>query len=312
MSDRRCVSREEYRRLFGTHDSIDVTIRKQFAVDQIKAESERTYTFTISTGSVERDRDTIKPSGWRLDNFRKAGGPVLWAHQSRELPIGKSVWQRVEGDQLKARVEFAPPEVYPFADMVRGLIDFGALKSTSVGFLPIRSVWNEERMGFDFEEQELLEFSIVPVPSNPEAVQDAKGGGIDVAPLRTWAERVLDVVVEPGVWVPRSDLEQAFRLGPVQDPETLNRTLDFALAIGKRGRVLSAANEERIRAARAAGGDLVETLDAVLAQLEEEPAEAPKAPQRARITPGDVRTVTRAVLRELVRAEVQRLRGRID
>jgi hypothetical protein len=55
------------------------------------------------------------------------------------------------------------------------MVKRGFLRATSVGFRPKRDKysWNEERGGIDFEEQELLEFSVVPVPSNPEALLSA-------------------------------------------------------------------------------------------------------------------------------------------
>ena len=54
----------------------------------------------------------------------------------------------------------------------------------------------------DFLEQELYEFSIVPVPSNPDAMREAKG--VDLAPLVGWAEETLDTVRGPGLWVPHA------------------------------------------------------------------------------------------------------------
>ena len=60
-----------------------------------------------------------------------------------------------------------------------------------MGFKPKKWVYNEERRGVDFAEQELLEFSIVPVPANAECLVEARAAGIDVEPLRAWAEKTL-------------------------------------------------------------------------------------------------------------------------
>lgn len=191
----------------------DQAVRKVFIPDSIKAEgdeSERTYTFTISTGVVDRERDVIAVEGWKTESFLKAGGPVLWAHDIFSLPIGKAPWVKVDGGALKARVEFAPPEVNPFAEQVRQLVEFGAIKAASVGFRPLpgRAAWNEERNGIDFLEQELLEFSLVPVPANPDALLDAKAAGVDVELLRGWAEKVLNAL-EPGLWLSKDAAERA-------------------------------------------------------------------------------------------------------
>ena len=53
------------------------------------------------------------------------------------------------------------------------LVEADFLKATSVGFAPIKFKFTsnpDRQFGIDFIEQELLEFSIVPVPANPDAV----------------------------------------------------------------------------------------------------------------------------------------------
>lgn len=295
-----------------------VPLVKSYTADSIKAEGDRSYTFTISTGSIDRDKDTLAVDGWRVSNFLKSGGPVLWAHQSRDLPIGKAPWVKVQGGALKARVEFAPEEVYPFAETVRRLVDFGALKSTSVGFLPDfeKAAWNEQRGGFDFKGQELLEFSIVPVPSNPEALQEAKDAGIDLAPLKGWAERILDGAEGPGLWVPKHQAEAAFKAidAPAVagfDPEP------FLAEFTKAGRRLSAATEERIRTARTAADAIAGALDEVLqAPVVEEPKAAPVAyvtPQpKYLVNPQVVASAVSAAVSRSVQESVNRLSGRLD
>ena len=62
----------------------------------------------------------------------------------------------------------------------------GFLHAVSVGFRPLDWRWaaGEERAdGIDFQRQELLEFSCVPVPANPEALVAVRAKGIDLTPL---------------------------------------------------------------------------------------------------------------------------------
>jgi hypothetical protein len=73
----------------------------------------------------------------------------------------------------------------------------GFLKAVSVGFMPkewelIDSEDDSFFPGLRFLKQELLEFSAVPVPSNPDALMKARTKGIDVEPFGKWAEDVLD------------------------------------------------------------------------------------------------------------------------
>jgi hypothetical protein len=74
----------------------------------------------------------------------------------------------------------------------------GYLSATSVGFRPIKWDFSSDperdgggwMPGIDFDQQELVELSIVAVPSNPEALIDGAipiiepgGGGNDSAPV---------------------------------------------------------------------------------------------------------------------------------
>jgi HK97 family phage prohead protease len=147
-------------------------------------------------------------ANWDLNNYNK-GGSVLWGHDYRRTPehvvaAPIATWQ--EGEALKSRAKFTTREVNPIGFMVHQLIEYGALRSASVGFLPKewRIVDDDGRMGYDFEKLELLEWSVVPVPANPEALVAAKQHGVDLEPLAEWTERALDenadlVVVERDV-----------------------------------------------------------------------------------------------------------------
>lgn len=317
----------------GEAPPADSRLRKQYVCDSIKNEGDgKTYTFTISTGAIDRDKDTLAVEGWNVGNFLKAGGPVLWAHQSRDLPIGKAPWVRAQAGSLKARVEFAPADVYPFAETVRRLVDFGALKATSVGFLPdfAKSAWNEERGGFDFKGQELLEFSIVPVPANPEALMDAKDAGIDLSSMKVWAEGILDGTAGPGLWVPKDHAEAVFKL--LAEPRVVVPAFDFEpyladarAACEKRGRVLSAENESSIRSAHDGVSAAAASLAGVLAQCEEEAPEPMKAAPEPEppvlflekeptyaVEPSVLVAAVRAAVSESVREVVNAARGRLD
>jgi len=188
-------------------------LRKQFIPIEVKADegAARRVSFVISNGSVDRDRDTIAVDGWKLDNYLK-NPVVLWAHDHWGPPIGKAVTVGKDGGALRATAEFATAEEYHFADTVYRLVKGGYLRATSVGFWPSKYLYNEERGGYDFAEQELREFSIVPVPSNPEALAEAKSAGIDLAQLKAWAEEMLEKVSEPGLWIPRATAERVLKL----------------------------------------------------------------------------------------------------
>lgn len=147
---------------------------------EIKKLEDRTYEFTASTSNQDRDGEVIEASGWDLKNFKK-NPVVMYAHDYRSLPVGKAprVWVSSDG-KLKNTVEFPPEGTYEFADIVERLVDTGYLKTESVGFIPKK--WEdgegEKAPKRTYTKQELLEISIVPVPSNPDALRNAIEDGI--------------------------------------------------------------------------------------------------------------------------------------
>lgn len=173
-----------------------VEVQKQFT-GTVKAfdEAKRVAQFVISTGDIDRDNDIIDPNGWNLESF-KQNPVVLWAHNSSLPPIGKAVDITTRGrgskKKLIATAKFATRAQHELADTVFQLIVGGFLNATSVGFQPIEAEWNSERGGMDFKKQDLHEFSVVPVPANPNALLTAGKKGIDVRPVIQWAEYTLD------------------------------------------------------------------------------------------------------------------------
>jgi hypothetical protein len=59
------------------------------------------------------------------------------------------------------------------------------LNATSVGFKILSATPNRQRGGHDISEAELLEFSVVPCPSNPGALA-VRSSGIDAPAMAAW------------------------------------------------------------------------------------------------------------------------------
>lgn len=169
----------------------------------------RKAAFVVSTGSEDRDGDTVAPEGWMLDNYRK-NPVVLWAHDVKSLPIARADSISVQGGKLKSVTVFPDKGVYPFADQVFGLVKGGFLKGTSVGFHPLEATPRRGvKKGVDFRRQELYEFSLLPIPSNREALAEAKAAGHDIELVVKWATEFLDYAEANGLWVPKFQIEKA-------------------------------------------------------------------------------------------------------
>jgi len=165
---------------------------KDFATEvQPVAETSNRYRFTITTDAPDRERDVIAAGGWQLDAFLK-NPVVMWAHDYRMPPVAMARTMEHTANGLISEAEFIDIPEHPFARMVGALVKLGALRATSVGFRPLKWAYNEERRGVDFEQQELLEFSLVPVPANAGCLIEARASGVDVEPLREWAAKTLE------------------------------------------------------------------------------------------------------------------------
>lgn len=165
-----------------------IGVRKQLIAPARVIDGEmRALRFTISTADIDREQDRIDLAGWDLRNFVR-NPVVLWGHDASRLPIGRAFDVTIEDNALKASIEFIPtdtPEGGAFAESVYRLARSGFIAATSVGFRPLK--WDYTRdpargaddwfPGIDFEQQELVELSVVTVPANPEALMDAPAPG---------------------------------------------------------------------------------------------------------------------------------------
>lgn len=165
---------------------------------EVKKVGERQYEFTASTADIDRDGEVIDVSGWDLKNFKK-NPVIMYAHDYRTLPIGKATKIGVRDGKLMNTVEFPPEGTYEFADIVERLVSTGYLKTESVGFIPKKWEDGDGEKGSPnrtYTKQELLEISIVPVPSNPNALMNAvKDGVITAKQFKTITSE--DIAPEP-------------------------------------------------------------------------------------------------------------------
>lgn len=193
----------------------DQAIRKGYLADieilkQQDGEASRDIRFVVSTEAVDRDRDIVASKGWDLEHF-KENPVVLWAHDHRNPPIAFSPDIGIKSRKLQATARFADAETHPFADTIFRLVKGGFLRATSIGFLPKEWTFDEERRGVNFLKNELLEFSVVNVPANPEALIAARASGISLKPMVLWAEEIIDTAYEQehGLYLPRPIVERA-------------------------------------------------------------------------------------------------------
>ena len=220
---RRLCTIEEFVRLAPNEQ--ETAALTGFAVGGVElGESGRIIRYRFSTPAVGRDLHTVAADAWDVDNY--VLNPVfLWAHDDTMPPIGRVVQIATIGVELRGAVEYAEADLNPFADMIYRMVKAGYINATSTSWLPLDWTPTKDRSrpgGIDFKQVDLLEISNVPVPAMPDALAQARSAGIDLTPMKQWAERILDLKLEP---VPRGELEA---MRAVAMPKPVNRAADAA------------------------------------------------------------------------------------
>lgn len=177
---------------------------RAYAAESNEIDSEeRTIVSTISTDSVDRYKTILQPDGVMLDNYRK--NPVVLCNHGlgdsegishvSGMPIGKNLWVKVSKRKLIAKTKFLPRGEDEQADKVFRLFELGYLNAWSVRMNPIefglptsaeiraRPELAECRQ--IFRKWDLIEYSAVTLPANPDAVQQARSLGLE---LPGWPE----------------------------------------------------------------------------------------------------------------------------
>lgn len=244
-----------------------------------ESESGTIVTMVASTAAVDRDQESIDVEGWHWDE--SALPKLLACHNSYELDsvIGKltKVWR--DAGRLMIEAELADKvEGHDLAKLAAGLLKAGMLDQGSVGFMPEEwkdpdgKVYTRDNPGpywgslpgRRYTRCELLEFSLVPVPSQrdsrvlqlralglgPENPVDVQKLAKDLAQLRKQIEE------KPAAPEPMAFLDEIVKsLRPLPAPPVGSKV----------GAVLSRVNKERLTTAADRARELSELLAETIA-----------------------------------------------
>lgn len=171
-----------------------------------------------STAAVDRYGEVIDQSSWDLKHFKK-NPVILWAHNltlgEDRPPIGKATKVKVENGSLTFDIQFDMAD--PFAADIFRKYKEGFLSAFSVGFIPHKIQRSDS--GDDapiLMDNELLELSAVPVPANPEALNQLRARSFKT---RSWETMVKEAEAEDKADEEDEDKE----IETPKEPETPNK-----------------------------------------------------------------------------------------
>lgn len=159
---------------------VNKTVIREAVIRALSEENikNREAEFVISTEAVDTYGTVFKMDGWNLERYTK--NPIVcYGHRiwdgNPDMIIGTSE-VRVDGQELVGKVRFETEDINPIAEKIWKKVQGGTLRMASIGANPKRGHWGDEKLGEDkdviyFDEVELLEWSIVPIGSNPDALK---------------------------------------------------------------------------------------------------------------------------------------------
>jgi HK97 family phage prohead protease len=154
----------------------------------------RTVDVVMSTPTIDRHGERVELD-WDLRAYA-ANPVVLWAHDSRELPLGRCENVRIDGNALVGTIRFCSAAANPKAEQCLQLFREGVLNAVSVGFIPhsYRFEKDDDEEILVLSQNELVELSVTPTPANPDALARRRA--------KAMAKRTKDEVSEGGASPP--------------------------------------------------------------------------------------------------------------
>lgn len=150
----------------------------------------RVLQYTITDETVDRYGDIVRAAGLDVTGYQK-NPTILYIHEHRQLPVGKTI--KLEFDaQAKKWVAWGlfmddRVDTTGVAKSVFNMASNGFLPGCSIGFMPKKINYPnaQDRVtmglgdwGVEILESDLLEWSPVTIPANPNAIQEGINGGL--------------------------------------------------------------------------------------------------------------------------------------
>ena len=161
-------------RVGGREGYAGTSFRSAAAIGDDRPVDGDVYSVTIFANEMSRDGMSVDLDGMDFSNYEK-NPVVLYAHDhtgrtdSGGLPVGRTLrLARTSAGEIRAEFEFLTGDA--FAERVRNAWERGFLRGASIGWRPVET--RPSGRGVRAVRSELLEWSIVAVPADPDALRD--------------------------------------------------------------------------------------------------------------------------------------------
>lgn len=218
--------KELWEKLKEDHKGLRIGVLTEFEEKKVEDDKPKRYGVMLSTDSEDRHGDIVEQN-WSLKNF-KNNPVVLDSHNYNSIfhilgtmpKIGK------KDGNLRGEIEFNTVSFEGF--MAEKMVEKGFVSAGSVGFIPLE---------FDdkgnITKSELLEFSLVSVPANPEAlfekaleIKETKA-----TPEPTEPEEISDEPKDPSPTPPPKEEEKTAENSPEKGREVKNKRREAVLRV---------------------------------------------------------------------------------
>jgi hypothetical protein len=142
--------------------------------------------FVVSTATEDRANRRVNPDGWDLAAYRE-NPVVLWEHGfDTAVPVATCPEIAVKAGRLEGVADFTETAAIsgPMGEFAAGVYDLVAAKVLRMASAAWRGLEYAARydaddryLGMDYARQELVEWSLVPIGSNPDALRIARASG---------------------------------------------------------------------------------------------------------------------------------------
>lgn len=140
-------------------------VSKMAEIKKVEADEDYKFKVVVTSEAVDRDWEIIRADG--IDTSKYMTNPVVLVNH--EYKVESIVWKTLllYKENGKTIAEWVFAKWVEKAELIRALYNQGMIKTVSIWFIPTKRNVNDGRI---IEKSEMLEFSFVAVPANPEAL----------------------------------------------------------------------------------------------------------------------------------------------